>query len=308
MKLSFRQLHAFVTVARLGSFTRAAEEVHITQAGLSLLVKEMEERLGFRLFERTTRAVRPTAAGAKFLPVVTRALQDIDEVAGRLLKDEEQASRQLHVAATPLLCGTILPAVFSELRASHPQLRIVLQDVARAGLHATVESGEVTLGLGILLKATSGVQRQSIHKLSLLCVAPPSSEAEGPPAQRGPAALAWADLRDVPLIGLPADNIIQQLIDRHLRQIGRGNEPRATFRNMLTIIGMVEAGAGHAVLPSFVRAACARYRVRVFELLKPRVPVDLYVITKAGTVLPPTAGIFVDALSRHLRRMESAQQ
>jgi DNA-binding transcriptional LysR family regulator len=304
MKLTFRQLHAFVTVARLGSFTRAAEEIHITQAGLSLLVKEMEERLGFRLFDRTTRAVRPTIAGAKFLPVVTHALQQIDEVAGRLLRDEEQASHLLNVGATPLLCGSILPAVIAELRTSHPHIRIVLKDVERSALPAMVESGDVDLGLGILLKAVSGIQRQSIHQLSLLCIAPPADGGETDTVGRGSAQRTWSDLRNVPLIALPSGNVVQQLIDRHLKQIGRANEPRTTYRNMLTVIGMVEAGAGYAVLPSFVRAACERYRVRVFDLLKPRVPVDLHLITKRGTVPPRTVQTFVEAVSRHLRRID----
>jgi DNA-binding transcriptional LysR family regulator len=68
MNVSTRQLQAFIAIARLGSFTRAAEEVFMTQAGLSLMLKDLEAQVGARLFDRTTRSVRLTVAGETLLP------------------------------------------------------------------------------------------------------------------------------------------------------------------------------------------------------------------------------------------------
>jgi DNA-binding transcriptional LysR family regulator len=65
MNLSMRQMRAFLHVARIGNFTRAAERAHMTQAGLSTLVREMERQLGARLFDRTTRMVSLTTAGRR---------------------------------------------------------------------------------------------------------------------------------------------------------------------------------------------------------------------------------------------------
>ena len=295
MNLTFRQLQAFVGVARLGSFTRAAETIHITQAGLSLMVKEMEEQLGCRLFDRTTRAVWLTKAGARFLPVVTRALQDIDEVALRLVRDEEEGRHLLSVAGTPLVCATILPEVVVAIQEQYPQVRVVVRDVERPALQGLVETGEVDVGVGILLKAASGIQRQSVHRLSMLCVAPRSGTAGK--LQKRRRSMNWSDLGNVPLIGLPPDNALQQLIDRYLKQIGRANSPKMTFHNMLTAIGMVEAGFGQAILPSFVRPACERYQVTVTELARPRVWLDMYAITKKGVAVPTNLALLLETLS-----------
>ena len=65
MNLSTRQMRAFLQVARIDNFTRAAEQAHITQAGLSILIREMEKQLGCRLFDRTTRMVSLTPAGRR---------------------------------------------------------------------------------------------------------------------------------------------------------------------------------------------------------------------------------------------------
>lgn len=308
MNLSFRQLHAFVTVARLGSFTRAAEEMHLTQAGLSLMIKEMEGQLGYRLFDRTTRSVWLTSAGERFLPVVTRSINDIQETAGRLARDEALARQSLTVAATTFVCGTMLPAVMQIMASSHPDIHIVVRDVERSQLQGMVASGEADLGVGILLKPVSGIHRKAIQELTLVCVSPSQGAPNAlPPAQSTPAStLRWADLRDMPLIGLPADNGIQQLIDEQLSSIGRANEPRATYQNITTLMGMVEAGLGCAILPSLVRAAQGRYRVEMRAMAAPRVPLNFYMVTKKGVAQPAAATAFLQALRKQLATMQAS--
>ncbi len=302
MNLSFRQLHAFVTVARLGSFTRAAEELHLTQAGLSLMIKEMEGQLGYRLFDRTTRSVWLTSAGERFLPVVTRSMNDINETAGRLARDEALARQSLTVAATTFVCGTILPAAMQTMASSHPDIHIVVRDVERSQLQRMVAGGEADLGVGILLKPVSGIHRKAIQELTLVCVSP----AQGVPNALKPAreakarTLKWAELRHTPLIGLPPDNGIQQLIDEQLSRIGRANEPRATYQNITTLMGMVEVGLGCTILPSFVRAAQGRYLVEIREMAGPRVPLDFYMVTKKGVAQPAAATAFLQALKMQL--------
>src|SRR6188474_101834 len=81
MNVTTRQLKAFVLTARHQSFSRAAEELFITQSGMSVLVRELETQLGFRLFERTTRKVMLTEPGSKFLPVADRSLRELETAA-----------------------------------------------------------------------------------------------------------------------------------------------------------------------------------------------------------------------------------
>ncbi|WP_296798160.1 LysR family transcriptional regulator [Variovorax sp.] len=127
-------MRAFLQVARIGNFTRAAEQAHITQAGLSILIREMEKQLVCRLFDRTTRMVSLTPAGRRLLPVVERLLTDLDDVAAELGAEGDAARQTLRIAATPLVSSHLLPWVFASFREAHPQIALRLFD---ADLRAT---------------------------------------------------------------------------------------------------------------------------------------------------------------------------
>lgn len=293
MNISTRQLAAFLAVARLGSFTRAAEQIHITQAGLSLMLRDMETQLECRLFDRTTRAVWLTEGGTRLLPVAERMLRDLQEAVGQLGKLTSTADSSIVVAATPLVCASVMPTVCRLLEESHPGIKVVVKDAERPRIQSMVEAGEAELGLGVLFKPSSAILRQPLLKIPLVCVGP--RDAPWLPRRTGRSAgtRTWSQLRNVPLIGLPPANAIQQLVDDRLKQIGRANESRPTFGNLLTLIAMAEAGYGAAVLPSFVRAACHRYAVDVDVMTSPRTAMDFYAITRKGSVAPSALQPFV---------------
>jgi DNA-binding transcriptional LysR family regulator len=279
MNLSTRQMRAFLHVARIGNFTRAAEHAHITQAGLSILVREMERQLGCRLFDRTTRRVALTPAGRKLLPVVERMVGDLDEIAAQLGSDGDAARRSVRVAATPLVSSNLLPQVFKALRAAHPQIGFKLFDADLRDVEAMVAAGEVDLGLGFFFKAAAGLDRIGVGRFELMRVSPPDGSARA-----GIGTVPWSALRAVPLVALPPTNPIQKVVEAQLARIGRGGEERPVFNFFDTLISMVDAGFGTAVMPTFALTACRRHRVRTDVLVRPRVGIDFYRITRRGAV------------------------
>src|SRR5215469_13118118 len=84
MEFSSRQLRAFLLVAQHQSFTRASEALFITPSGLSVLIRELETQLGFRLFDRTTRRVVLTRYGRELLQATRRNLEELDAVMSRI--------------------------------------------------------------------------------------------------------------------------------------------------------------------------------------------------------------------------------
>src|SRR6267143_508174 len=101
MNISSRQLKASVLTARHKSFSRAAEQLFITQSGMSVLVRELEGQLGFRLFDRTTRKVTLTEFGTKFLPVADRSLIELEAAASVIGRDASVANRRIAIGAPP---------------------------------------------------------------------------------------------------------------------------------------------------------------------------------------------------------------
>jgi DNA-binding transcriptional LysR family regulator len=296
MNLSVRQMRAFLHVARIGNFTRAAEQAHMTQAGLSTLVREMERQLGCRLFDRTTRMVSLTAAGRRLLPVVERVVTDLDDVTARLGSEGDEARQTLRVAATPLVSSHLLPQVFHQFRDSHPKVNLKLFDADLRDVEAMVAGGEADLGLGFFFKAAPGLDRVPVGRFHLMRVAP--AESEEVPQAIG--TVPWSALKSAELVGLPPSNPIQKVIDVHLAKIDRADAQRPAFNFFGTLISMVEAGFGTAVMPTFALAACRRHRVRTDVLVKPKVELDFYRITKRGTHETDAMRAFGETLTKAL--------
>src|SRR6185295_421244 len=100
VEFSSRQLRAFLLVAHHRSFSRAAEALYITPSGLSVLIRELETQLGFRIFNRTTRSVALTADGHKLLGTTRRVIEDLDNSIAHVQGSAAAARRSLAIGAT----------------------------------------------------------------------------------------------------------------------------------------------------------------------------------------------------------------
>jgi DNA-binding transcriptional LysR family regulator len=311
MNITYRQLKAFMLVARLGNFTRAAEQLHITQAGLSVMIRELEAQLDNRLFDRTTRTVTLTAAGEKFLPAAKTAVNELEAAAAELTDIGERSRRNLRVAATPLVSSNLLPAVCALFRKRHPEIHVQLIDNDLQRVHALVENGEVDFGVGFFFKAARGVERSLLCSFQLMRVSSLDSgapdHASNSKSRRLPAVgkVPWSTMANDVLIGLPLDNPIQQLVEKNLSKIGRGNEERQVFNHFDTLIAMVAAGMGNTIIPTFAMQACRRHRVRTELLTEPEVTLGFYRITKRGRAQSALAVEFSDTLVALLPGLES---
>src|SRR5215467_13424736 len=107
--ISLRQLRAFVTVAALQSFTKAADALNTTQPALSAQIRDLESELGLRLFDRNTRSVSTTQAGRDLLPTVEKILADIGAVATHARNVARKNVGRVVIAALPSVSSTLLP-------------------------------------------------------------------------------------------------------------------------------------------------------------------------------------------------------
>lgn len=275
MNASLRQLRAFVTVVECRSFTKAAEKLFITQAGLSAMIKDLERQLNSTLLVRTTRLVAPTPAGLRLLPTVTRALRDLDQVGWEINAHNTRGETLLRIGVTPLVASTFAPRVVRNYVKSRPGSRVEVVDASRDEVQAMVESSELDAGFGIFFTKVSGLKRQAIFPTPLMAVAP---RRGGPTPPRH-----WSDLAGLPLVVLPNDNPIQKLVDKHLPKVEGERPERVTVRHLEAAIAFVEQGFGIAVMPTFARLACSRYAVTCNELASPQVMLDYYCITRSGS-------------------------
>ena len=294
MNITSRQLKAFLLTAHHQSFSRAAERLFITQSGMSVLVRELEDQLGFRLFDRTTRRVTLTEYGSKFLPIADRSLLDLEAAATNIGRSATAADRQLAIGAPPLIASKLLAAAIGEYAKRDPELRISLHDGERTKLSAMVAAGTLDVCIGCFLQPVPGVRRTPVYRFSLMLVEP--AERAGDAAR----PMRWSEIGERPLLGLPAEHPVQQVVDLHLQDIGRRSAPQMVFNYFETQIAMVEAGAGSAVLPTFAVPACLGRRVALHPLTDPVVPIELYQIVSRGKKLPAAAEAFTRFLRNYI--------
>lgn len=297
MNISMRQMRAFLHLARTGSFTRAAELAHMTQAGLSILVREAERQLGARLFERTTRTVQLTPAGKRLVPVVERALSELDGVAEEIDALGRAARQHLRITATPLVSTHLLPQLLRDFRDRHPGIRLTLLDASIHDVQTLVADGEADLGFGFFFPRTPGLMRKQVAKFPLMRVSP----APAPP--EGIGRIAWASLRSARLIGLKPENPIQKAIDLQLNRLGIVYSEGRNISFFETLIAMVEAGFGSAIMPTFAVTACRRYNVRMDVLGAPKVELDFYRIARRGTAETEAMALFTEAMVQQIPKL-----
>ncbi|MES2482396.1 MAG: LysR family transcriptional regulator [Pseudomonadota bacterium] len=298
MNVSSRQLLAFLEICRLQSFARAAESIPMSPSGVSMLVKELEDQVGARLFERTTRAITLTEAGRRLQPVAERIVGELRSLQAGIGGAEAAVRARLDVAATPMVSATLLPRVVRGFAVSHPQVRVQLADVDVNTVRRRVLEEDADIGLGFFVKPAAGLVREPLCRFRLMRISPPGDGPKG----LGPSR-PWTSLRGLPLISLPTDNPIQALIEKHLGR--RGDEPQDRPRMNLigTLIAMVRAGHGHAIVPSFALEECVRHDLSVAMLVEPAVHLDLYLVSRRGAQVKPAAADFAQALIKAAARL-----
>jgi DNA-binding transcriptional LysR family regulator len=145
--LSARQLHAVLAVAEYNSFIAAAAFLKTSQPALTRTIKRVEDVLGVRLFDRSTRRVEITAAGKEFVAVAERMLNDLRISVSSMREIGEEQRGQIIVSSIMSIANGVLPAIVAKYRASRPGIEIIL----REGVHGTVfddiRSGTADLGI-----------------------------------------------------------------------------------------------------------------------------------------------------------------
>lgn len=293
MEFSTRQLRAFHLVARHRSFVRAAEVLLITPSGLSVLIRELERQVGFRLFDRTTRHVSLTAFGSELLAVTEPSLSSLDAAMSRIKQVAKGRERWISIGTTPWLAANVLPPAIRQFRERRPDLRVRLFDGWLGEIEQRVQAGKLDMGVG-LFKNVPGLRKVPFFSFALMVVSPDQGTAINNFSTR------WASLDRHRLISLTNDYPHQVLIDKQLAKTGISVARGQVVKLLETQIALVEANEGIAVIPSFGMLACRNRKVTMSELIDPVVNLNFYQITSRGSRMSDEAKEFSEFLKTYL--------
>ena len=204
--LDLDAVEAFVRIAELGSFTRAAEAMGTVQAAMSLKLKRLEDRLGCRLIERTPRHVQLSARGAAFLEHARELLAAHD----RALATFAQARQRLTIGISDHVAGPELPALIARMNQQDPQLLIEIRigssgdllqsydrrelDAVLARMHVGRSDGELIAEEPFGWFAAPGWQHRAGEPLPLATLAEPCGVRAMAGQALDTAGIAWAEV------------------------------------------------------------------------------------------------------------------
>ena len=292
MKIDFDGLQAFVTVAELGAFNKAADKLHLTQAALTRRIQKLEHYLGLKLIDRTTRQMALTPVGRDLLPKARALVQDMASTFSQL-KDASKAGKgHFTLACVPTLATSVLPVLIRQYRDQFPGNRIRLVDASAYEIREAVLAHQAELAVTV-----QGVKHAELEEtvlfedpLMFYC------RSTHPLSQR--PSLSWSDMKLDDLIVVSSFTATRIVMNYQLAKKGIELQGQYEVQHHATALNLVTAGVGCAIMPATTCADGDRPGVVRIPLKSPVVRRKIVLMRRKGATLSPAAQAFNDIVLR----------
>ncbi|MBI1200974.1 MAG: LysR family transcriptional regulator [Rhodopseudomonas sp.] len=284
MNLDLKHLRAFVSVVQLGSFSRAARQLGVSQSALSQSVRQLEDALEVRLLDRTTRSLQLSQVGTEFLPGIQRLLADLDNQLQDLRDLREHRRGHVTVACVPSVAMRLMPTVLATFQRDYPLVGVTLKEEPRHQIIADLKRGDVDLGIANvpgedadldsahLLTDTFALVMRRDHPLT-------SQET-----------VTWREGAAAAMVAMAPGTGIRLEMERGMAATGRRGALHEA-EHPATLLALVEAGVGVAPLPSLAWPPTDHAVLTIRKLVAPVVERELYLIKRIGRDLSPAARV-----------------
>ena len=302
--MELRQLETFCAVVRSGSFSRAAEEMYLSQPAVSLHIKALESELGVMLFERSGRSVRLTQPGELFHEYAVRIIQLLQEAHQTLSETASGEKGRIVVGAGATTTIFTLPPVLQTLRSDHSGIEVIIRSGTSREVARMVRAGEVDLGL-----VTSPVGEENL----ITCILQ-EDKVVAVVGRDHPLASAQcvtlAEFAQEPLILFVRGSGFRSYLDAVFAGQGITPQVQMELDNVEAIKALVEIGLGASLVPEVaVRSEISDGRLVPLAIMDiPQLSRSLSLIYRKDKHLSPTMKVFLtvlDSLGHELQEPSS---
>ena len=292
-EVNSRQLAAVLAIAEYRSFIAAAAHLGISQPALTLTIKRLEQSLGAPLFLRTTRRVAVTAAGREFVAMAERVLNDLKLGLRSLRELGEQRRGQVIVSS---LLPMPMSTVIAEYGRRFPGIEIQLREGLQDDVLDDVRSGLADFGVGTVdeLPETHVAESLGVETLHVVL-------RDDHPLARS-RRIEFAALRDVPLVSFRIGAGSRRLIDAAATAAGFTLRHAVTVGVPITLMNLVSAGVGAAVVPDYRWPRAAHPHLVSRPLVRPRLASEFGIMRLRERALSPAAAGLLALVRERLRR------
>ena len=245
MAMADRRLQVFHTVARLLSFTKAAETLHMTQPAVTFQIRQLEDHFNTRLFDRTHNRISLTAAGEQVLRFADRIFEIYAEMENSIRDLTGEISGALTIGASTTIAEYMLPTLLGDFKEKYPEVTIHLKVANSDGIVSLVESNAIDLGVVESSVANKNLVVEVCKRDHLLGIVPP-----GHPLAKE-TSVKFARLLEYPFIcreeGSGTRGVIGEYLDQ-LPECEGALKVAMELGSPEAVKGAVEAGMGVSVV------------------------------------------------------------
>jgi len=295
--MDLKRLRTFVTVAELGSVSKAAVRLRIAQPALSRQLIELEAELGLKLFDRAGRGLVLTRNGEQLIESSRSVLGQVVFLTDRARDLRGGDTGLLKVAASPQIIEAVLAKLLPRYRRSYPNVQVKLTEAVGRDQLIMLERGAVDLSIG-LLRAVQTEDRFATHELAaveMLAAFHSTHEL----ATR--ATIDIARLAKCPLLLLDSSYVFRQSFDAACQLAGVEANVIMESRAPHTLLALAETGYGVAVIQTAVPVA--RYKLRIVRITyrHKRIGLPMAAIWDKRRTLPSYARAFFELVADYSR-------
>ncbi len=302
INLTLNQLLSFVAVAETRSFREAAQRLHVSPPAISARIAQLEDALGLRLLERTTRTVSLTGGGQRLLAAAGRSLRDLEAITGELRREASLEGGRVVVAALPSLAATLLPQAMSRFRQAHPTVQLVMRDVYTGRALELLSDGEAALAVLADNPERPDFVFEPLRQDECFAVLPREHRLG---SRR---SLALRELMSQPLL-LPAEGTgLRRTVEDAFRREGLALRPAQEALNLATLLGLTEAGFGITFVPGIFAKRLDLSALRMVPLRPQRIMRVLGVVMRRDGFLQAPAAALLAVLRRELGSVSAQPQ
>jgi DNA-binding transcriptional LysR family regulator len=293
-----RQLAAFCAVVERRSFSQAADKLGVTQPAVSLQIRALEDRLGQKLIDRSSRRVEPTEAGQRLYRSAQRLLQLEEQLVEEVARSQTGEFRgTLAIGASTGPGAHLVPLLLCEFQRDHPRLHIALSIFDTQAIIERVAERELEMGIVGAVRRHRGLEFQPLCRDEIVLAVPPGHPYAG-------GEIQLPDLEAETVIAMQEGAGVRQVIEDELRRSGlrlRALEPKLELGLQESVKSAVAGGYGVAFISrtaiegELAAGTLAEARVAGVEAAR-----QIYVATSKGRALSRAGEAFLEFAKERL--------
>lgn len=298
--LTPRQLSCFLRVAELCSFSAAARALGVSQPALSRTIRQVEDTIGARLFDRDTRNVVLTQAGTELRPLAERLVAEFGGAYGALARFVAGQTGRLAVAALPSMAAVLLVPAIARFARTNPEVEVAILDALSGSVLDAVADGRADAGLTIrpAPRATLTYKPLLSDEFGLVCSSDDALAGDGP--------LPWSVFSGRPFVAMAPQSSVRQMTDAAFLRAGLAIAPLYGCAFLGTTGHLVAADLGITALPRLTLPLLGQPGLIWRRLERPVMRRQMGVVTRIGRTLSPAAFWFLKALDEEAKAAQTA--